>query len=186
MVQGSFSDTKHSQMFFRIIISAFLCCESWWMVWGRKACVKGVFLKSTYLESYSEWEQSLSGCLQSQPQPASCCCCLFIVPSEFCASLHYWNSEIPLRAERIALTANHADGEAQWHWPAGIPGPAHATGLLWDRNVTENVTIIFLRKDVLWSTFKECLMEHILHGLEGFSQVRFSLWEEQDRTLILC
>lgn len=29
---------------------------------------------------------------------------------------------MPLRAELIALTANHADEEGQWHWPAGIPG----------------------------------------------------------------
>lgn len=32
LVQGSFSVTKHSQMFFRIIVSAFLWCESWRMV----------------------------------------------------------------------------------------------------------------------------------------------------------
>lgn len=135
-----------------------------------------MFLKSTYPESHHEWEQSLSGCLQSQPEPAACCCCLFIVPSEFCVSLHPWSSAIPLRAELIALTANHAAGEAQWHWHTGIAGPAHATGLQGDRNVTESVTIIFfLRKDVLWSTFKERLVEHILHGLKGFSQVRFSL-----------
>lgn len=50
---------------------------------------------------------------------------------------------MPLRAELIALTANHADGEGQWHWPAGIPGPAHATGLQGDRTVTGNVTITF-------------------------------------------
>lgn len=106
-------------------------------------CVKEVFLKSTYPESCSEWEQSLSGCLQSRPEPAGCCCCLFIVPSEFHVSLHSWRSEIPLRAELISLTANHADGEAQWHWPAGIPGPAYAKGLQGDRNVPENVTVIF-------------------------------------------
>lgn len=28
-------------------------------------------MKSTYPESCREWEQSLSGCLQSQPEPAA-------------------------------------------------------------------------------------------------------------------
>lgn len=133
-----------------------------------------MFLKSTYPESCSEWEQSLSGCLRSQSEPAGCCCCcLFIVPSEFRVSLHSWSSEIPLRAELIALTANLADGEAQWDWLVFqvLPMPQGFRGQKCHRKCHNH----FLRKDALWSSFKECLVEHRLRGLEGFIQVRFSL-----------
>lgn len=42
-------------------------------------------------------------------------------------------------------------------------------------DMSQKMSQSFFKEDVLWSTFKECLVEHILHGLKGFSQVKFSL-----------
>lgn len=96
------------------------------------------------------------------------CCCLFIVPSDFCVSLHPWSSEIPLRAELMAWTANHADGETQWHWPCWHCRSCLCHRVSGGQKCHRKCPNNFLWKDVFWNTLGSVLWSTSCIGWKVF------------------
>lgn len=165
LVLGSFSDTKHSQMFFRMIVSAFLWCESLRFEEGN-VCQGGV--SEEHLPRILQWVGAEPVWL---PAVSAWTCWLLLLPfhcsfwiSRFFAFLEIWNPS-QSRTDFFNCKPCWWGGSvalACWH-----SRPCLCQGASGGQKCPRKCHSYFLKK--------EGLVEHILHGLEGFSQLVFPL-----------